>query len=44
MIVGPDGDNWGEFDPDTIYAPLPDGRYLPIKRVKKPCSEPKPEE
>jgi hypothetical protein len=44
MIVGPDGDNWGAFDPDTIYAPLPDGRYLPIKQVKKPAREPKTEE
>lgn len=35
MIVGIDGDHWGMLDPDTIYIPLEDGRYLPLKRKGK---------
>lgn len=36
LIVGNDGDHWGKLDPDTIYIPLPDGRYVPIVRKGKP--------
>jgi hypothetical protein len=35
LIVGIDGDHWGKFDPDTIYLPLQDGRYVPLKRKGK---------
>jgi 5-methylcytosine-specific restriction endonuclease McrA len=35
LIVGIDGDQWGKFDPDTIYIPLQDGRYVPLKRKRK---------
>jgi 5-methylcytosine-specific restriction endonuclease McrA len=30
LIVGPDGDYWGKFEPDTTYIPLPDGRPMPV--------------
>ena len=36
LIVGPDGDTWGKFDPDTIYVPLENNRYVPIKPKRKP--------
>lgn len=29
-IVGPDGEHWGRLDPDAVYIPLPDDRYLPV--------------
>lgn len=35
LIVGSDGDYWGKFDPDTIYVPLADGRYVPLKWKRK---------
>lgn len=35
QIVGIDGDHWGKLDPDTIYVPLPDGRYLPVPSLKR---------
>lgn len=35
LIVGSEGDYWGKFDPDTIYIPLTDGRYLPLKSKLK---------
>jgi hypothetical protein len=31
VIVGIDGDHWGKFDPDTIYIPLQDGRYVQLR-------------
>lgn len=34
-IVGPDGDQWGKFDPDIIYIPLEGGRYVPVNLKKK---------
>jgi 5-methylcytosine-specific restriction endonuclease McrA len=45
MIVGPNGDSWGTFDPNTIYIPLPDGRYLPISsgpKLGKPSAHARP--
>jgi hypothetical protein len=35
MIVGVDGDHWGKLDPDTIYLPLQDGRYVPVQPKQK---------
>ena len=35
LIVGIDGDQWGKFDPDTIYIPLQDGRWVPLKPKRK---------
>jgi hypothetical protein len=35
LIVGPDGDYWGKFDPDTIYLVLQDGRYVPVPFKRK---------
>ena len=34
LIVGIDGDHWGKLDPDTIYIPLQDGRYVPVPSLK----------
>jgi hypothetical protein len=30
LIVTEHGDHWGKLDPDAIYIPLKDGRYLPL--------------
>ena len=35
LIVGSNGDYWGKFDPNTIYIPLPDGRYMPMTHKGK---------
>jgi hypothetical protein len=36
LIVGLDGvARWGEFDPDTIYIPLKDGRNVPVLFKRK---------
>jgi 5-methylcytosine-specific restriction endonuclease McrA len=36
LIIGADGvAHWAKFDPHTIYIPLDDGRYLPVKSTKK---------
>ena len=35
LIVGIDGDHWGKLDPDTIYIPLQDGRYVPVPLKRK---------
>ncbi len=35
LIVGPDGDHWGRLDPDTVYIPLKDGRYVPVPFKRK---------
>jgi HNH endonuclease len=36
LIVCPDGvARLGKFDPDTIYIPLPDGRYAPVSFERK---------
>lgn len=35
LIVGSDGDYWGQFDPDTVYIPMPDGRNVPVYSKKK---------
>jgi hypothetical protein len=35
LIVGKDGDYWGKFDPDTIYAVFPDGRNVPLEQNGK---------
>jgi hypothetical protein len=34
-IVGPDGEHWGMLDPDTVYIPLKDGRYVPVQFKRK---------
>jgi hypothetical protein len=34
LIVGIDGDHWGKLDPDMIYIPLQDGRYVPVPSLK----------
>jgi 5-methylcytosine-specific restriction endonuclease McrA len=39
LIVGIDGDHWGKFDSDTIYIPLPGGRYLPVNAKRKARKE-----
>jgi hypothetical protein len=33
-IVGIDGDHWGKLDPDMVYIPLQDGRYVPVPSLK----------
>jgi len=32
LIIGDDGvARWDKFEPDTVYVPLPDGRYAPLR-------------
>src|SRR5262249_18432495 len=33
-IVGPDGEHRGKLDPDMVYIPLQDGRYVPVPSLK----------